>query len=137
MHIILHRNLVYPVFIRPDSKFRVNQISQAILGFYKKNAWNTTIENSLSFTVALLWFNTEGVFKYDNCTLKIYYWVMIKCLNKQLTIGDSLQFKTVKQYFSVLNIYVPQVSITFDAFVVHLLFLYLHMRLTLFFTINN
>lgn len=62
---------------------------------------------------------------------------MVTFLNKQLTIGDSLQFKTVKPYFSILNIYVPQVWITFDAFVLHLLFLYLHMRLTLLFTRNN
>lgn len=62
---------------------------------------------------------------------------MVKCLNIQLTIGDSLQFKKVKQYISVLNIYVPQVWITFGAFVPHLLFPYLHMRLTLLFTRNN
>lgn len=72
--------------LRGPEKFQISKTSQAFLGIYEKNNWNTTTQQSHHFTVVLLrfvqyWY-LEGFFKYDFWKLKMYYVAMLQPLNK-------------------------------------------------------
>lgn len=72
----LYWNLINLSFMRLE-QFQMDEISVkpnfiSCLGILQENASNT-MQNLHYFTVALSWFNTYGVFKYDYCTLKTLF----------------------------------------------------------------
>lgn len=64
-------------FQMDEISFEPNFIS--CLGIRQENASNT-MQNLHYFTVALSWFNTYGVFKYDYCILKTLFFGLVYSL---------------------------------------------------------